>query len=291
MQEALSQTAVLLRRHPILWLPQFCAALLVLVVNRLYNLAAGAIWHLLWHPSSTHTSDTLFDLMTVPEVPAKGVLMTRAALQTPLLLLSNFLEITLYTIAFALVIIFVQRFMQGLPADPRSAFSSAKQKSRDIVYVALITVGLFILKLLLVVPIMSWITAQPGLSKMPIWYFEALDWVTNTALLLAVIYFVVPTTLNMARSEEPFPPSSQTVRSARFFAVAIAIFWILLQYGWQRVDHAMFLSYDNHRVLWLWVLQFTPTLTTVVALTFISAAFAVLATNEAHGSLSLEKDS
>ena len=274
MQEALSRTVVLLRQHPILWLPQLCATLLGLVVYRLYNLAAGAIWHMLWHPSSTHTSDTLLGLMTVPEVPTKGVLITRAVLQTPLLLLSDFLGITLYTIAFALVIIFVQRFMQGLPADPRSALLSAKQKSRDIVYVALITVGLFILKLLLVVPIMSWITVQPGLSKMPFWYFEALDWVTNIALLLAVIYLIVPTMLNMAHSEEPFPPSTQTVRSARFLAVAIAISWILLQFGWQRVDHAMFLSFDEHRVFWLWVLQFAPTLTTVVTLTFISAALA-----------------
>jgi|GEM_PF-6464286 len=290
MQEALSQTVVLLRRHPILWLPQFCAVLLALVIDRLYSLAAGVIWRLLWHPGQIPNSGTGFDLMTAPEVPPKSVLMTRALLQTPLLLLSTFLEITLYAIAFAVVILFVQRFIQGLPARPRSVLPSAKQKSRDIVYVALIAIGLFILKLLLVVPIMSWLAVQPGFSKMPPWYLEALDWITKVALLLAVMYFIVPTTLNMAHSEEPFPPPTQTIRSARFLAMATAIFWFLLQIGWRGAYHAMFMSFDNHRIFWLWVLQFTPTLTTVVTLTFISATLAVLATNKAHGSLSLETD-
>jgi hypothetical protein len=121
MKEVFSQTISLLRRHPILWLPQLCAMCLVLVVQKIYALAATAIWHMLWHPPAS--SDSIFD---IPYPPPPGVLMERSMLTIPVLLLTNFIEIALCATACVVIAIFVSRTVRSLPIDPKSVWLSVK---------------------------------------------------------------------------------------------------------------------------------------------------------------------
>jgi hypothetical protein len=275
MKEVLSQSIQLLRRHPILWLPQLCAMCLVLMVQKIYALAAATIWHILWHPSVT-SSNELFGILD-RSTPPHGVIMERSLLTIPLLLLANFVEMALCATACVVVAIFVSRIVRGLATDPQSALPATKQRVSGIAYLALVATGVFMVKLFIGFLLITWLGTHPGFAETPLWKINILDWAIDIVYLLAIVYFVVPIALSIVGTEESFLPSPQEIRWSRLFAAITIIVCMALQFGWGKVENHLIASAYDPTALWFFALSFVSTLISAAALTWLSTALAVTA--------------
>jgi hypothetical protein len=284
MKKLAGPMLVLLRRYPLLWVPQICAALIGLALGYAYEAISRVIWRMLMD------SHSVMGGATIPTPPTTSNLVVRSLLEFPLLLLSDFFQTAAWLLALVTVAYLIHRSMNGGSSNLREGVRWTRQRGPGIVNVSLAMIGLFLLKVLIGLGGTQLLTRRTDWQHAPFWHFQAIDWISNLVLAALVIYLLAARILGLASEALSPSLSRREILSARAVLGLAIAGWLVLQYSWSHVLSRMLSSDIRHMDLqemlyphsaysrsWLFAVNLVSPILTAFWLTLLSVALAVIA--------------
>ena len=279
MKELAERTLGLLKRHPILWLPQLCAVLLGVALGAADHSANRFIVDRLihFHRETYQPQPGLEFPDDPPPPPTDATIAKLEALEIPMLLLSDFLRGT----AFFVALVVLANLVSGggtLAANPRrEVWRSVQRKSQQIRNASLIAIALHTCKVLLALAGWAILRSKPDWQYAPFWHFQAVNWASSLALLAAVIYLLVPRMLCLASRQQLPHFSSREVLSARIVAIIVVMVWIGLESSLSPAFSVLLRHQSESTYIWFNLLQWLDPVITAASVTIASIAFSVIA--------------
>jgi len=223
------ETAALFWQYPVLWLPVLGADLLSFVLNRLGKSAARrVIYHLLMGPASVFG-----DTRSLPG-PSSGVPFGKAAALGGIFEWSaHFTQVLLYTTAFLITAVLVQKISRAEPFQ--SSIQIVRLRWRAILGLSLRLLGLLAILAISLATMLSVVAqSRKFVSLIPSETMYAI----GVAAFCAIAYSVAPTAMRRIRTSDLRPLTVESKQNSRIFAVLAVVASSLLGYCMSYVERS-----------------------------------------------------
>jgi hypothetical protein len=258
------QTVSLLRRNPILWVPQ----LVVAVVNLLLNTATVGVAHRVAHAIRAGRVPLLVEHYTLrtPDalIPSDGATV-------PILYSSRFIQYFLILAAVVAVAALVRR---QAPAGIRRDLIHRRSA---ILNAALLITGLALLELTSDVFLAAAFSYIPSLRPAPAWLLIVLQAAAFVVIVIAFFWVAVPWVLRLAAADLRMPLTSRQKNAARWIAFLARAAWDLFEYLWGRVEGHFLPPRVDPGPFWRAPITLGSPVFLWILLTIVSVAAAVIA--------------